>query len=127
MPAKWIAFKPECRCTPGSLPLVTELVRIAAECAPELHEDTLVVSSMGEGPSHKPGSMHYAGAAVDIRTHPNDDGSARTGSVLDPGLDAAIERWATVIRKRSGASRQAIYEKERKHLHIEIDYDSQGG
>ena len=124
MPVKWIAFKDSCRVTPGSLRLAAELLFLAAECAPELHGDTLIVTSLADGTEHKPGSMHYAGAAVDVRTHPNDDGSPRIGAIVGD-VDATAARWATAIRKRAGSGRQAMYERERKHLHIELDLEGE--
>lgn len=134
MPAHRIKWKPEVSVTPGSFELAMIYQRVAAECAPELHDQTLVVTSASEPDGgHKLDSMHYAGAAWDIRTHPNDDGSPRTGSIVAPAglsgaqlaefLDNEAGRWARRIQKRLGAPYQVVYEKPRRHIHAEIDYD----
>ena len=134
MPARWISWKPEVRVTPASLALAEQYLRVAAECAPELHDQTLVLTSGGEpAGGHQPDSMHYAQAAWDIRTHPNDDGTPRTGAIVSPAgmggpqlvdfIDNEAARWARRIQKRLGAPHQVVYEKPRRHIHAEIDYD----
>lgn len=131
MPAKWISFKPEVRLTPAGAALAAKLLAIAADCAPELHGEVLVVTSANDS-KHKDDSQHYASAAWDMRTHPNDDGSARPGAIVvsqtlsaderAKAIDAQATRWAKRIQKRMGAPYQVIYEAAKMHVHAEVDY-----
>lgn len=122
MPAKWLAFKDTVRTT-GFNPNVLEILRAAKDCAPDLSGDTVVVTSLNDS-THSPTSAHYSDDGVDIRTHPTSPTVTRLGAIIPhqgETLDEVADRWTEMMSRRLGKNYDVIYEKAKRHIHVEYD------
>ena len=124
-----VAFKGDVRLTEACLdPCMTELLRVAMRTAPELGQDTLVVTSANDS-GHKAHSMHYVGRALDIRYT-----GKRMGGIALPGVvlhAARMEQQRQAARMWAGRMRQQLPEGydvvvEGNHIHAERDSCKRG-
>lgn len=82
------------------------MLDVARETAPDLHDQTVWVTS-GNDSTHMKGSKHYDNEAFDIRTH----------NVLD-GREACT-LWINRMKESLGANYDVVLEKD--HIHVEFD------
>lgn len=121
MPAKYIAISRDVAIQPrfGLGFFCEEMVcalRAAAEVAPDLNGDTMVVNSGCEG-KHGDGSYHYADRAFDIQWAGNILGSIIPTVEVEQRLLA--NDWAHRIRQRLGRGWDIVVETT--HIHVERD------
>lgn len=124
MPAKWIMFKPEARTTPVGIGRLSRISRVVVDTAPNLHGDTVFITSMNDSEVHIAGSLHDVNAAFDIRTHPNPDGTPRLGCILDKQIDTAAKVWLGHIKRFLAVEDpgwEGQYEAQKQHIHLEFD------
>lgn len=98
------------------------MVRVAAETAPTLRDNTLVLTEAWR-PGHSQSSLHPACKAVDIRAV--DDGD-RPGAIVGADKDDQIEagaRWAERMRKKLGDNYDVCFgdASHINHIHLERD------
>ena len=85
---------------------IRKILDVARETAPDLHDQTVWVTS-GNDSTHKKNSKHYSNEAFDIRTL----------NLID-GRDAAIQ-WVTRMKEGLGVKYDVVLEKD--HIHVEFD------
>ena len=128
MSAKFIVLKSDgVRLDAARAYLAAEAFLALALHAPELCGDSVTITSANDS-SHKKGSLHYVGAAWDVRTHPTFDaegseiprhGAIMAASELD--RDESAQFWADQVGKFLGDRWDVIYERKGRHIHVEYD------
>lgn len=121
MPAKWLGFKGEVKVNCLNLHTL-EFLQACMSCAPDLVDDTVIVTSINDG-LHKVESAHYTNDAWDIRTHPAGD-ALRTGAILARTMqerDNLSQLWVNRMTRKLGRPFQIMYEKSKQHIHGELD------
>ncbi len=103
-------------------PEIAAMVRVAAETAPTLRDNTLVLTEAWR-PGHSQASLHPACKAIDIRAV---DGADRPGAIV--GADEAEQtvagdRWAERMRQKLGDNYDVVFgdQKHINHIHVERD------
>jgi len=85
---------------------IRKILDVARETAPDLHDQTVWVTS-GNDSTHMKGSKHYVNEAFDIRTH----------NVME-GHEAS-KMWVQRMKENLGVAYDVVLEKD--HIHVEFD------
>lgn len=86
-------------------PEIRRMLDVARETAPELHDQTVWVTSANDS-THMKGSKHYVNEAFDIRTF----------NLMDHD---AVSEWVRKMKESLGVNYDIVLEKD--HIHIELD------
>lgn len=87
-------------------PEIRKMLDVARETAPDLHDQTVWVTSANDS-GHMRGSKHYTNEAFDIRTRNVNGGHAECVA------------WRDSMKEGLGADYDVILEKD--HIHVEFD------
>lgn len=103
-------------------PEVACMVRFAAETAPTLKENTMVIVEGWRAPLER-ASLHPACKAIDIRAI---DGLMRPGAILGESEEQKVllgRRWASRLRDKLGEDYDVVFgdPNHLSHIHIERD------
>lgn len=113
--AKFVTYKHEDVRRKRGLWWLDAIEQVAAETAPALYGDAVVITSGNDG-RHSDGSLHYDDKALDIRFM-----GYRTGAIaVSAGVQRKVaEEWAKRMRKRLGSAFDIVVEAN--HIHVEYD------